>query len=89
MNLLSGYVLGHFRLYNELSVAASAAGTTREAEERRYVETLLGYLEPERFPRLLTAFAAMAGAESESDRADFAFGLGRILDGVEQMITGH
>ncbi len=82
---MSGFVAGHFRLYAELTIGAGMRGLTREEAERRYIETVGQVLTTEQFPHVAAAFAAAAEAPPTDDRADFEFGLARILDGVEAM----
>jgi AcrR family transcriptional regulator len=85
MNLVAGFVAGHFRLYAELSAGALARGRTREEAERRYMETIGQVIGTARFPHVASAFAAASEAPSTDARADFEFGLARILDGIEVM----
>ena len=85
LNLLSGYVLGHVRLYADLTQGARVRGLTREEAERRYMETIRRVIDTALFPRVAAAFEAASAVPSEDARADFEFGLARILDGVEAM----
>jgi AcrR family transcriptional regulator len=85
LNLLSGFVLGHVRLYADLTQGARARGLSREEAEGRYVETIRQVIGTERFPHVAAAFMAMSAVPAADARADFEFGLARILDGVEVM----
>src|SRR5690606_41702840 len=83
VNLLGGYIHGHFRLYDDLTKGARARGLTREQAERDYFVTIGRVLDTERFPGAAAAFDAVRAAPATDARQDFEFGLMRILDGVE------
>ena len=84
LNLLSGFVLGHFRLYDELARGAAAGGLSLEGAQQRYADVIRTVIEPTRFPRTAAAFAAMADlATTDAVREDFEFGLATLLDGIE------
>jgi AcrR family transcriptional regulator len=84
LNVLSGFVLGHFRLYDELSRGAAAGGLNLEGAQQRYAELIRTMIEPTRFPRTAAAFAAIADlGTTDSVREDFEFGLAMLLDGIE------
>ena len=87
LNLLSGFVLGHFRLYDELARGAAAGGLSLEGAQQRYAELIRTMIEPTRFPRTAAAFAAIADlATTDAVREDFEFGLATLLDGIEAML---
>jgi AcrR family transcriptional regulator len=48
VNVLAGYIVGHFRLY-DLTKGARARGLTREQAERGYFETIARVLDTRRF----------------------------------------
>jgi AcrR family transcriptional regulator len=85
--LLNDYVFSHARLDVELGGLGQAMARANEAA------TTQGPLPPElvaaeRFPALHRALDAGIFDPSESDRdADFAFGLERILDGIECLVA--
>jgi AcrR family transcriptional regulator len=85
LNLISGYVLGHFRLYQELAGADLARGTSRHEAELGYAELIQQLIDPARFPLVAAAFASAAAMPDGDPAADFEFGLARILDGLELM----
>ena len=90
LNLISGFVLGHFRLYDELARGAAAGGLSLEGAQRRYAETISTVIEPTRFPRTAAAFAAVADlATTDASWEDFEFGLTTLLDGIEAMLLRH
>jgi AcrR family transcriptional regulator len=87
LNLLSGFVLGHFRLYDELARGAAAGGLDLIGAQQRYADTIRMVIEPTRFPRTAAAFAAVYElAATDTVREDFEFGLARLLDGIEAML---
>ena len=87
LNVLSGFVLGHFRLYDELARGAAAGGLSLQGAQQRYADLIRAVIEPTRFPRTAAAFAAVAEqAASGTVREDFEFGLARLLDGIEAML---
>ena len=83
---VSGFVLGHFRLYDELARGAAAGGLrSREpsgdsGDDQRGDRT-------DALPRTAAAFAALANeATTETGWEDFEFGLTTLLDGIEIML---
>lgn len=90
LTLLSGYVRSHHLLFDDLTRASHARGSTVPDSERQQAELLASVVDPARFPRVAAAFAeAFAGPPDPADAdlaADFEFGLGRILDGVGVLV---
>jgi AcrR family transcriptional regulator len=80
--LVDSHVLGDL-LY-------AATGDASEGTGAGYAATLFRMLDPQRFPALLRAAKGGAFDDSEDPAAvrdaDFAFGLARILDGVERLL---
>lgn len=77
-------------VFSDLQFAAFGKPTATDAADPTDFATLLaGLLDPERFPALCRAVdggAFTTGPDPQASRdADFAFGLARILDGVEQL----
>lgn len=88
---LSTILLVDAHVFSDLQFAAFGAPTAPGAPDpAEYGELLARVLDPERFPAL--ARAAMGGAFTAVDDpaaerdADFAFGLARILDGIERLV---
>ena len=85
--LLNGYV------FTEARFAAELGDPTQESDVEDDVTTEHGtqlsrLVDAERFPALHRALDAGIFDPSRSDRdADFAFGLERILDGIERLVT--
>ena len=80
--LLNGYVFSEARLSAELGAPGGSADNAATAS------ALSRLVEAERFPALRRALDAGIFDPSGSDRdAEFAFGLERILDGVEHLVA--
>jgi hypothetical protein len=92
--LLSGYVRNQVALVAGLMAAAMADPDAAELM-RSYSQVLRRVVDPARFPALAAAVAAGAfddeGGEDDAEGldAEFAFGLQRILDGVEVLIRSR
>ena len=82
--LLNGYVFWEARLSEDLEQASTAG------EDAPAFGALLSFLaDPERFPALRRAIdAGIFDADDQDDRdADFDWGLARVLDGLEPLVT--
>jgi AcrR family transcriptional regulator len=83
MLLISGYVRSQATLTADL-------GTASVDVMPGYGATVARLADPERFPALLTAIASGALDDDDYDpEAEFAFGLARILDGVERLVASR
>lgn len=80
--LLSGFV----RSASTLTADMTADGTT--AAPQNYGALLRSLIDAERFPALHLAVESGALDDDEGLDAEFAFGLERILDGIDAMIIG-
>ena len=90
LNVISGFVLGHFRLYDELARGAAADGLSVKGAQQRYADLMGRVIEPTRYPRTAAALAARADlAGTDAVREDFEFGLATLLDGIETMLLRH
>ncbi|WP_051026735.1 TetR/AcrR family transcriptional regulator [Nocardia higoensis] len=79
---LSLYVLG--RSWAAKDVVAD------QGEEYDFEEVMLSVLDPQRFPALVSALAGTAlDGDIDWARADFEFGLDRMLDGYERYLAAH
>ena len=79
--LLSSYVRATAAIERDISALISA-GTS--ADSRRQSEALATLVTPERFPSLSPLVAAgLYDRDDDNTFDDFAFGLGRILDGID------
>ncbi|MGW7520477.1 TetR/AcrR family transcriptional regulator [Streptomyces sp. NPDC054796] len=105
LSLLGGYVRSEAVLMASLVEAARASGRTMEEATASYAHLLRRLTDPERFPAITSVLASGvlepwrdaeggAGQDSEPDPeqdpdGDFAFGLDRILDGVEALVRSR
>lgn len=87
--LLTSYARATGAQERDLSVAAAAMAGADGATMERTFAALMELVTPERFPDLSPLFAAggyLADISDPADEEDFAFGLQRILDGVESHV---
>ena len=83
MLLISGYVRSQATLTADL-------GSTTADVMPGYGATVTRLADPERFPALLQAIGSGALDDDDYDpEAEFAFGLTRILDGVERLVASR
>jgi AcrR family transcriptional regulator len=87
MLLLTGFVRSQATFQADIA-AAQAAGTTPPDPElmRSYGRLMARLTEPERFPALHAVLAAGVFDEADEGDDEFAFGLERVLDGIETLI---
>lgn len=85
LTLLNGYVRYDAILRGEMADAARSDGRTMDAVITEYTAMMRTLVQPDRFPLLRKAIDG--GAMDQDDpEADFAFGLSRILDGIDTFI---
>jgi AcrR family transcriptional regulator len=87
MLLLTGFVRGQATFQADIT-AAQAAGAAPPGLElmASYGRLLARLTDPERFPALHEVLAAGVFDEPDDGEVDFAFGLERVLDGIETLI---
>jgi AcrR family transcriptional regulator len=85
--LVTGYVRNQGLLQADIA-AAQAAGAAAAGPEMMasYGRLLARLTDPERFPALRAVLASGAFDEPDEPDYDFAFGLERVLDGIETLI---
>jgi len=87
--LLSGYVRNLATTEADIATAIAASGLRPDEWMASYPRMLSHLTDPQRFPAL-TAFIAAGVFDAYDDPDDeFVFGLNRILDGVEALVTGR
>jgi AcrR family transcriptional regulator len=87
MLLLTGFVRTQAMLQADIAAAQAAKAAPPDAELMGAYGRLLARLtDPERFPALHAVIAAGVFDEPDDGDYDFAFGLERVLDGVETLI---
>jgi len=79
--LLNGYVFWQARLFEELGGPGAGAETGVSNSE-----LLAGLMDAERFPALHRALDARIFDDPPDEQAEFAFGLARVLDGIERLV---
>lgn len=87
--LIGGYVRNEATLMADLDAAMTARGLAPDEVMRRYERTVdaLTAPDPGRYPALRHLLASGAlGAPDDSPDAEFEFGLGCLLDGVEVLV---
>lgn len=91
--LVSGYVRTEAQLSRDLTLAGAAASAEAAAEGGKplsYGRKLAKLIDAERFPALLEVVESgvLDGPEGYTEQ-DFAFGLNRLLDGVDVLIRAR
>ncbi len=87
--LLSSYARATGVVERDVRRAREAGGTPEHGEA--FTAALAELVTPERFPDLapLVGSGVYSAAEGEDDQDDFAFGLERILDGIERYLAAR
>jgi AcrR family transcriptional regulator len=83
--MISGYVTNHVTVMTQVE-QGFLAGDARDAAMRSYSATLRRLADRERFPALNAVLDAGVFDRADPPDEEFAFGLERILDGVEALI---
>jgi AcrR family transcriptional regulator len=87
--LLSGYVTYHVLVMNQVRASFFTGAEDPSATMRRYSETLRALADPARFPALTAVLAAGVFERADPPDEEFAFGLERVLDGIEALISSR
>jgi AcrR family transcriptional regulator len=89
--LISGYVVNWATVSIEVAEAAKASGLSPEQAYSDYGRRLARFIDPVQFPAVSIAIAsgALDDEPDEFEDAEFYFGLARILDGVEALISAR
>jgi AcrR family transcriptional regulator len=87
--LTSGYVRTLARLESDLEVAVRAAGVTPDEWMAGYPRLLTKLADPVRYPALTKFIAAGVFDRADEPDDEFIFGLERILDGIEVLISSR
>jgi AcrR family transcriptional regulator len=86
--LLSGFVRNEVTLATDIS-AFLASGASPQQAMSAYGQLLRKLAEPDRFPALHAVLAAGVLDQADPPEAEFAFGLDRILDGIEALVRAR
>jgi AcrR family transcriptional regulator len=84
--LVTGYVRNEATLAADLQAAAAAAGADHMP---RWGQQILRLADPERFPALHAAIASGIFDQDDDPDDEFAFGLERVLDGIEALVRAR
>lgn len=89
--LLSGYARSEARVWTDVARAQAGSGRTPQDEDVYYSRVLATLVKPDRLPALYALVSAglftdTLTPEVEDDAYFFAFGLERILDGLEHYL---
>jgi hypothetical protein len=93
--LLTGFVRNYATLEADLSEAARASGSDPQAAMPNYGRLLAKLTDADRFPALHAVIAAGVFDEPgppedpEDLNAEFAFGLDRVLDGIDALVRAR
>jgi AcrR family transcriptional regulator len=85
--MLSGYATNHVTVMNQVESGFFAEAP--DAAMRGYADTLRRLADPQRFPALHRVLAAGVFDRADPPDEEFAFGLERILDGIEALISSR
>jgi AcrR family transcriptional regulator len=85
--LLSGYVRSTVALLDDLSSALEDSGLSEEEMLKGYGRLLASVTDPARFPEVHALIDEKVFEETGEPDEDFVFGLERLLDGIEALIT--
>jgi len=89
--LLTGYVRSYATLEADLAEGARASGSDPQAASSNYGRLLAKLTDAERFPALYTLVTSglFEQPEPEDPNAEFAFGLERVLDGIDALVRAR
>ena len=84
--LVSGYVRNTAMIDADIEAAVRASGKTPDEWMASYAQTITLLADPHRFPALTKFIAAGVFERADPPDDEFAFGLDRILDGLDALI---
>jgi AcrR family transcriptional regulator len=87
--MLSGYVSNHVMLMAEVQTHFLDAAATPHDAMRGYGDTLRRLTDADRFPALHAVLDAGVFDQADPPDDEFAFGLERILDGIETLVRAR
>jgi AcrR family transcriptional regulator len=91
MLLADVYVRGQTQLHLQMVGAYRSAGVSSAEADLRYVRRLAGLVDAEAYPRICTALGtdALANSGEPGVQDEFEFGLARVLDGIDALVTAR
>lgn len=87
--LVSGFVRNEATLSGDVAAAFHASGATSQEVLSTYSRILARLIDAERFPALSAVIAAGVFDEPDDPDAEFIFGLERLLDGIEALVSAR
>jgi len=87
--LLSGYVRNTEAMFHGIAEAVAAALSTEDQMMSSYSDVLRKVIDPERFPSVAAALREGVFEQADSAEGEFAFGLGRIFDGIDVLVRSR
>ncbi|MEE1940243.1 TetR/AcrR family transcriptional regulator [Streptomyces sp. TRM 70361] len=87
--LVSGFVRSEATMTADIVSAARASGRTVEETMAAYSRLLARLADPERFPAVNEVLRAGVMTEEGAPDEEFAFGLERLLDGIEVLVAAR
>ncbi|WBB69777.1 TetR/AcrR family transcriptional regulator [Micromonospora sp. WMMD812] len=87
MLLLTGYVRNEVLLMVQVQEGSAASGRTPDEIMSEYARLVARVADPARFPALHEVLASGAIDQDDGPDDEFAFGLERVLDGVEALVS--
>jgi AcrR family transcriptional regulator len=84
--LVAGYIRNEATITTQIEEALGTSGASAEEMMAGYRRALAKLAPPGRFPALARALASGALDQADPPEEEFAFGLERILDGVEALV---
>ncbi|MDN3352943.1 TetR/AcrR family transcriptional regulator [Actinomadura sp. DC4] len=87
--LLSGYVRNTEAMFHGIAEAVAAALSTEDQMMSSYSDVLRKVIDPERFPCIASALDEGVFDQADSAEGEFAFGLERVLDGIDVLVSSR
>ncbi|MFI6266391.1 TetR/AcrR family transcriptional regulator [Micromonospora sp. NPDC051006] len=89
MLLLTGYVRNEALLMAQVQEASAASGRRMDETMAEYSRLVARVADPGRFPALHAVIAAGVLERDDDPDDEFVFGLDRLLDGIEALVTSR
>lgn len=89
MLLINGFVRNDAMLMGQMAESARTAGRTLDAMMAEFSGLMRTLVQPDRFPMLRRVIDSGVIDQADGPDAEFTFGLARILDGVDMLISSR
>jgi AcrR family transcriptional regulator len=87
--LLSSYVRSTQAMFHSIAEAVAAASSSADHMMASYSDVLRKVIDPGRFPSVALALQEGVFDQADSVEGEFAFGLDRILDGIDVLVRSR